>query len=55
MKKRLIWFCVVQNHVYAGRTVLHETSNRMEAEEFSDILNTVETDIDTNYKVERRF
>lgn len=54
MKKRLIWFCVVQANVDQS-IILHETSNRLEADEFADILNEVETDYDVEYKVERRF
>ena len=54
MKKRLIWFCVVQANV-GENIILHETSNRLEAEEFADVLNNVETSYDVEYKVERRF
>jgi hypothetical protein len=51
--KKTIWFCIVQKQVCVGRIVLHKTTNRMEAEEFADVLNCREENPDINYKIER--
>lgn len=53
MRKKTIWFCIVQKQVCVGRKVLHKTTNRMEAEEFADALNCREENPDITYKIER--
>ena len=39
----------------SGSTTLHETTNPLEAYEFADVLNEVETDLDVEYTVKKGF
>jgi hypothetical protein len=55
MKKRTIWFCVVMVMAAGTTETMYESTNRIEVEEFADVLNNVETDIDIEYIVTKRF
>jgi len=51
MKKRIIWFCVVMVTITGEQEILMQTTNREEAQENIDILQSVETSYEISYQL----
>lgn len=54
MKKRTIWFCVVMVMAAGTTETVFESTNRLEIEEFADMLNTIERGGDTEYIITKK-